>query len=179
MAVGSQREKKNGSISQQCPLEWAMYMDFLVYSVLAGIQISNTGIGLKYSHLALPVSALSSAVSASCLHPQWWVHRLVEIILWPLLYLNISVMWIRIGCKFVMRIRILNTHRPFVRIQMQIRILWEKVAWKEKKIIKIYLGNCFFKSFLWFYCIIYTVLQCDLPPLSPHCGAAQRQGHYP
>ena len=47
-----------------------MYMDFLVYSVLAGIQISNTGIGLKYSHLALPVSALSSAVSASCLHPQ-------------------------------------------------------------------------------------------------------------
>ena len=45
-----------------------MYMDFLVYSVQAGIQILNTGIGLKYSHL--PVSALSSAVSASCLHPQ-------------------------------------------------------------------------------------------------------------
>ena len=40
------------------------------------------------------------------------------------------------------------------------------------------------------YYIIPTVLQCDLPPLRPHCGeapgrdsnpgrAAQRQGHYP
>ena len=47
----------------------------------------------------------------------------------------------------------------------------------------------FFYLFLGFY-IIYTVLQCDLPPLRSHCGeapgrdsnpgrAGQRQGHYP
>ena len=31
----------------------------------------------------------------------------------------------------------------------------------------------FLISFLWcFYYIIYTVLQCDLPPLRPHCGEA-------
>ena len=43
---------------------------------------------------------------------------------------------------------------------------------------------------VFFYYIIYTVLQCDLPPLRPHYGeapgrdlnpgwAAPRQGHYP
>ena len=49
----------------------------------------------------------------------------------------------------------------------------------------------FFKIFLLgFYYIMYTVLQCELPPLRPHCGEAlgldsnpdreaQRQGHYP
>ena len=50
----------------------------------------------------------------------------------------------------------------------------------------------FLNLFSGFYYIIYTVLQCDLPPLKPQCGEApgrdsnqdraaqmQGQGHYP
>ena len=61
------------------------------------------------------------------------------------------------------------------------------------KLLSFATGNAnffFLNLFIGFYHIIYTVLQCDLPPLRPHCGeapgrdsnpgrVAQRQGHYP
>ena len=52
-------------------------------------------------------------------------------------------------------------------INFSVRCTARRLTWRCD-VLRIY----FFISFIWFYYIIYTVLQCDLPPLRPHCGEA-------